>query len=251
MAKRFLYAVTKEQMAFPLWGARIGWRYNAAMLMQVLTKWSTFSWLVLGILLLVLGASVWVFVTLVRRTTTRRYELALSDWAEEHGFALHHNSLTPLPAPLAALAERRPRTRWAMSKEPTALLQLEMDAKTPDGTEPAYWNVLVWPMSRSWEPAALRPAHALRSLVDFFNLSPFPTLMDGQRFVVCGSDRLAARTLARSPARTLLPADLGLLVLKDHLILDFSARPFDEIELTRMQGLIEQLAQHLGREAEG
>jgi hypothetical protein len=45
--------------------------------------------------------------------------------------------------------------------------------------------------------------------------------------------------------RALTPPNVGLLLHGQRLILDFSHRPFDEIELTRMTSLAEQLVAHL------
>jgi hypothetical protein len=45
-----------------------------------------------------------------------------------------------------------------------------------------------------------------------------------------GQDPVAARRLAASSLRTLLPKDVGLLLSGKHLLLDFSTRPFDTIE---------------------
>jgi hypothetical protein len=68
---------------------------------------------------------------------------------------------------------------------------------------------------------------------------------DVTRFVVFGSDSHAARILSKSEARALLPPDIGLILHGQHLVLDFSARPFDGIELGRMVALADQLAGHL------
>jgi hypothetical protein len=65
------------------------------------------------------------------------------------------------------------------------------------------------------------------------------------RFIVFGTDSAAARALSKSHARALLPPDVGLLLHGRHVVLDFSTRPFDGIELGRMVALAEQLVQHL------
>ena len=56
-----------------------------------------------------------------------------------------------------------------------------------------------------------------------------------------GTEPTAARDLARSTLMALLPPDLGLLLVGRHLLLDFSARPFDPIEFGRMIALADQL----------
>ena len=45
--------------------------------------------------------------------------------------------------------------------------------------------------------------------------------------------------------RSLLPADVGLLLIGRQLLLDFSDRPFDSIEFGRMMSLTDQLVKHL------
>jgi hypothetical protein len=81
------------------------------------------------------------------------------------------------------------------------------------------------------------------SLLDLMGLSQFPSLAVGQRFAVMATASTAARALSDSASRTLLPADIGLLVSGDYLVLDFSTRPFDPIELDRMIAVAQQLAQ--------
>jgi hypothetical protein len=55
----------------------------------------------------------------------------------------------------------------------------------------------------------------------------------------------AARAAVASMLIALLPHDLGLILHGRRLILDFSTRPFDGIELSRIVALVEQLAAHL------
>ncbi len=59
-----------------------------------------------------------------------------------------------------------------------------------------------------------------------------------------GVDSLAARRVADA-MRTLLPADLGLLIYHRSMIIEFSARHFDAIEFDRMIALSDQLVRHL------
>jgi hypothetical protein len=67
----------------------------------------------------------------------------------------------------------------------------------------------------------------------------------GERYLVVGVDKSAARVLARSSIRGLLPADVGLLLHGRELLLDFSTRRFDEIEFGRMIALADQLVANL------
>ncbi|MEA2707785.1 MAG: hypothetical protein QOF78_386, partial [Phycisphaerales bacterium] len=91
----------------------------------------------------------------------------------------------------------------------------------------------------------LRPANQPASLLDQFSLSSYPRMGETDRFIVFGTDSAAARALSKSHARALLPPDVGLLLHGRHVVLDFSTRPFDGIELGRMVALAEQLVQHL------
>ena len=60
-----------------------------------------------------------------------------------------------------------------------------------------------------------------------------------------GLDPAAARRLYRSHLRALLPPDVGLLLHGEHLVLDFSARHFDALELSRMLALADQIVAHV------
>jgi hypothetical protein len=91
----------------------------------------------------------------------------------------------------------------------------------------------------------LRPANAKGSLLDLFSLSSFPGMGEVDRFMIFGTDSVAAKLLSASPARALLPPDIGLLLSGTRLALDFSSRPFDPIELGRMTALADQLVAHL------
>ena len=59
--------------------------------------------------------------------------------------------------------------------------------------------------------------------------------------MVFAIDSKDARLMAASPARGLLPADIGLIVHGPYITLDFSVRPFDAIEFDRMLAVMEQL----------
>lgn len=195
-----------------------------------------FSWQVLLTLLMVLILSAATFVVLVRRWTTQRGESALSDWARGKGFRVARPEDAPrLPlapgTPLAARRAIRNRTTW--------LLELCGESQIDR------WHVLLRKMESGRKPAGLRPTHAGRSLLDRFSLSSYPALGNIDRFVVYGTDTRAARTLSKSPARALLPPDVGLLLDGGWIMLDFSERPFDPIEFDRMTALAEQLAAHL------
>ena len=69
------------------------------------------------------------------------------------------------------------------------------------------------------------------------------TALIGHRLTVESTSYGTARALSESASRTLLPADIGMLLADDWIVLDFSTRPFDPIELDRMIALAQQLSQ--------
>ena len=210
-----------------------------------------FSWGVLFTLLLLFGVSAAVFVWQVRRWTLQPGWRALLDWSRERGFKLSR--------PLAAAREPFDRFDGArvmtmLESGETRAMQLEVPpaAAAPQGAgagaaavEPSRWHVLVRQISSAWPATGLRPAHLPASLLDQFSLSSYPRMGETDRFIVFGTDSAAARILSKSHARALLPPDIGLLLHGRHLVLDFSTRPFDGIELGRMVALADQLVRHL------
>jgi hypothetical protein len=196
-----------------------------------------FSWRVLLTLLLVLILSAATFAALVRRWTTQRGELALSDWARGNGFRLARASDAPdLPrvsdTPLIARRAIRNQNTWLLELSPI---------------EPAVerWHVLLRQIESRRKATGLRPTRAQRSVLDLFSLSSYPALGNTDRFVVYGTDARAAGSLSSGPARALLPPDVGLLLDDGWMMLDFSERRFDPIEFDRMTALAEQLVAHL------
>jgi hypothetical protein len=207
---------------------------------------------VLLLLLALAGVSAGVFVWQVRRWTSQPGWRALLDWSRERGFKLSR----PLGA--AAVA-REPFDRFEGARVITLLesaetraMQLEVPATATAATtpgagagEPSRWHVLVRQISSAWPASGLRPAHLPASLLDQFSLSSYPRMGETDRFIVFGTDSAAARALSKSHARALLPPDIGLLLHGRHMVLDFSTRPFDGIELGRMVALADQLVRHL------
>jgi hypothetical protein len=198
-----------------------------------MTPQPTFSLAILLTLLVMLGASVLTFALLVRRWTTQRQWISLAEWARQRSMRFRPVTDQPLPAALAApLEQHAPRLALHLGDERITVMQLQtQDAgNAPDHSR--RWNLLLRKVPhRRTHIAGLRPAHAAASLMDLLGLEPYPSLAMGHRFIVLSSSSLAARALANSAAHTLLPADLGLLVCDEHILIDFSSRPFDPIEL--------------------
>ena len=196
-------------------------------------------------LFVILGASLWVFITLVKRETRHRRSLALAQWARSR-------NLRPAPpdADLPALAPLKPFNPKILSifhGENLTLVQFESAETSLNAAviSARKWNLIFRNLTATWPTTALRPTAHTHSAVDMFSLSSYPSLMPTQRFVIFGAESRAARALAESTAPALLPADIGLILCANHLILDFSGRPFDEIEFDRMIDLTEQLAPRL------
>lgn len=219
------------------------------------------SWVVLSLLILMLLASAAMFVWQVRRWTTHRGWRALLDWSRERDFRLSRLD-EPAGEPLDRIAGGRAHVTTSLEKTPTRIFQVEVHAgeandstvsggatssQSPRETAPVpiRWHVLVRRIATTWPATALRPSSAPASLIDEFSLSGYPRMGDIERFTVFGTDSHAARTLSKSQARALLPPDIGMLLHGQYMVLDFSSRPFDGIELGRMVALAEQLEQHI------
>jgi hypothetical protein len=207
---------------------------------------------VLVTLFVILAASAATFWALVRRWESHRQWLALAEWAKDHDMGSCGQDPTELPPPLDTLAARQPVVRLCIGNDKTTLMQFQTTplAQQPGGppvaSGPAIWNVLLRKLdSPAWRPTGLRPTAINPSLLDLFSLAGFPQLGPTDRFTVFGTDSADARALSNSMTRSLLPPDVGLLLFGTHLILDFSDRPFDEIELDRMLALAEQVAEKL------
>ena len=202
---------------------------------------------VLMTLLVVLLASAGTFWALVRRWESHRQWMAIADWGREHGYRSHPLDPARLPPPLDRLSDQNPLVRVSMADDMTRLLQVQTAlAHQPDesprlGGE-IVWNLLIRRLNSTWEPTGLRPSSPLPSVLDLFSLSSFPLLGTTERFMIFGTDTDAATALSASMTRSLLPPDIGLLLHGDQLVLDFSQRPFDEIEFNRMIALINQVA---------
>ena len=201
-------------------------------------------WGALAVLLVVFALSVLMFVALVRRWTHARMWVSISDWARGRGYRAAVQDC-PAPPPLDALKSAALLSQICVSDGTSSLMRLEVAGEVNSAAQPKRWHVLVRTIESQWQPTGLRPAAATSSLLDLFSLTSFPLMGETQRFVVFGTDSAPARKLSKSRARALLPPDVGLLLHGPHMILDFSDRPFDEIEFDRMIALSEQLVANL------
>jgi hypothetical protein len=201
-----------------------------------------FSWLIFGTLWVILGASLTMFYLLVRRWTTQRQWVSLAEWARQRQFRFKSTAASELPTALESLREHDVKIRLHVGNDDVFAMQLS--TSPPEGRiEPNVWNVLVRRCPAPCAaPAALRPANAPASALDLLGLSQFPAHAIGHRFTVLSTSHSTARTLAEGAGRTLMPPDIGLLRAQGWIVLDFSTRPFDPIELDRMIALATQLS---------
>jgi hypothetical protein len=210
---------------------------------------------VLLLLAAVLLASGATFFVLVRRATSHRQWVTLAEWARDGDFSSRQFEPHEMPPPLDLLSAHRPMARIALASGPTQLIELETHRPTDlpyaAGAEgEARRHLLIRKLPVPWRPTGLRPANAATSILDLFSLTSFPRLAGSERFIVFGTDSADARVLADSMLRSLLPPDVGLLLHGKTMTLDFSARPFDPLEFSRMLALADQLADHLPGQVE-
>jgi hypothetical protein len=200
---------------------------------------NTFSWFTLLLLVLLFGLSLGMFMILERRWTTQRKWVELREWARSRGLRMRRSG--HVPEALAMITFAQPWVRLLFWDEGMSLLQLQTMQPEARG-----WNVLV-ARCVGWRggPAAIRPVHQPASLMDLLNLPVVPTPVGTARFVALARETRSARMLVSSPVRGLIPPDVGLLRTEQWLVLDFSTRPFDPVELDRMLELARQII-HLG-----
>jgi len=210
---------------------------------------------ILAILIIMLAGSLAVFSLLARRITERHRELALSRWmAQREAKLIEHpwaDATAGLVEKLELLKPFHPRGRLVFDSSRWTLAELITDSSPKAKGKIPRWRILAWQLDDSnspWPATGLRPASHAVSLLDLFDVSSYPSLLDPEQFMIFGSDSAAARRLAESDVARLLPPDVGLLLLGRVLLLDFSPRPFqaDEFEmlLELARRLTDQIAGH-------
>lgn len=193
-----------------------------------------FSLWILLALLLACGLAVWMFFELSRQWVNRRHWTALSQWARNRGFTLESAGQRELPPPLMELLQPRSNVILALRREDTTLLELQ-----PTDRPLGQWNVLIRRVGKDFVPVALRPISARTDWL--ISRILWPCRGGNERFEVLSASEQAASSLQQSSAQTLLPQDIGLLLHGPWMLLEFSDRPFDPIEFSRMLALSDQL----------
>lgn len=203
-----------------------------------------FSLIVMMTLLAVLSTSLAMFGVLVVRWTNRRHRHEVLEWVRTTGF--HKGRLDDVPAALIPLAGPVIAPLDHLYKGTVTLMRLF----PPPGVSEspiAPLHLLARRIESDWKPTGLRPVREAGApmLVDHFHLTGLAAQGENERFQIVGTETAAAQALAMSSIRALLPADLGLLLHGNYLVIDFSTRPFDTIEFTRMIALSDQLVANL------
>jgi hypothetical protein len=205
---------------------------------------------VLATLALMLGGAVAVFSLLARQLTIRRRQTALNAWAARREAQILRRPPPDTPVTnLEVLGSFHPHPRVIIQNRRWTLADLTTDPPVEAKGNIPRWHVLAINQESGplWAPTGLRPVVHDVSVVDLPALSSYPSLVEGERFMLFGADSAAAQALADSPAQRLLPADIGLLLQGRSMVLDFSTRPFEPAEFDRMIALAEQLTQYFSQ----
>lgn len=196
-------------------------------------------------LIAIIAASSGIFWLLVRRWTTQRHWVALTDWADENRFKLHGEDRAVGPDILKSLTQPPPKVLVSLNDVDTGIVQIEAQPPVGKGTQLVRWNLLVRKLARPWATTGFRPAGSGRSILDYFKLEEMRAMAPTERFVLYGAEARAARALGKSSVAALLPPDVGMMLSGENLVLDFSSRPFDPLEFQRVDALAEQIVLHL------
>ena len=196
--------------------------------------------ILLGLVAILIASSA-IFWIGIRRETVHRAQHRLDDWAEQNRFARMNLEFGP-PRPIDRLNTVSIRMTIGLYSRTTNFVHLRVPPADSGGTAPTHWNLAIRKLTTTSPPAGLRATEASRSILDYFHLEVSARQTATGRFTILGDDLLATRRLADGSSKALLPGDLSLLRIDEFLVLDFSARPFDPIELTRVLSMLDQLA---------
>lgn len=183
-------------------------------------------------------ASTLMLHQLLRRHTLGRARFAVWEWSVNRRF----KRVRPGPITIEALDDIDQTLRAVehyRTRDGTRSI-LKLHSLSPAGTVRT-WHLMLQEADSFSTPIGLRPGRASVSLIDLMNLPLMPKLSNESRFAVYALRATDARELAASPARALLPPDIGLIRSADQIILDFTSRPFDPTEFDRMLAVAEQI----------
>lgn len=208
-------------------------------LLSMLPTFQMSRWVPL-VLLVILGGSSTIFMLLLRRWTTQRRWVALADWASLQAFRICGEARAAMPEVVGELTDPPPRVLISLAGRETTIVQIESAGGGVDR-----WNLLIRKLETSWPMTCLRPTSSQQSAFDFLPVAEMHAISLGERFVLYSKQSSVTRALAHSSVAALLPANVGLGLIGQNLILDFSSRPFDAIEMQRLLVVAEQVLAHL------
>lgn len=181
--------------------------------------------------LMLLGGIV-IFSYLVHRETHRRGDVLLSDWARSRQMKRLDRE-RGVPAPLDAWDHRGISLLTGFAGGAITVARVQ----TSEGLK---WNCLIRSLETSASISGVRSVEASSTLLDLIDLPILPGQGQQHRVVAMGYDIASARALMDRVA-PLIPADLSLIRFDRFILIDFSGRPFDPVELARITQLTEQL----------
>lgn len=181
--------------------------------------------------LMFLGSFV-IFSYLVHRETHRRSDALLLDWARSKQMTRLDRE-RGVPPPLEAWDHRGISLLTGFTGGAITVARVQ----TSEGLK---WNCLIRHLESSAPVSGVRSVEATSTLLDLIDLPILPGQAQQHRVVAMGHDIASARALMDRVA-PLIPADLSLIRFDRHVLIDFSGRPFDPVELTRITQLTEQL----------
>ncbi|HEX8341063.1 MAG TPA: hypothetical protein VF624_09160 [Tepidisphaeraceae bacterium] len=190
-------------------------------------------------LLAILVASSLMLMQLLRRHTGGRERFKKWEWSINRGFRRGE----PGVVQIEGLDDIRHHTLRALEhyvrrRDGVAIYKIH---SVGPNDRVQTWHLLTHVVDGYSAPIALRPTAATVSVIDLMGLTQFPKLSTESRFAVYGLRATDARELVAGPVRALIPPDIGLILSADQLILDFTLRPFDTVEFSRVLAVAEQL----------
>jgi hypothetical protein len=203
-----------------------------------------FSPVIFLVLLAIAAATLGMTWLLSLRWTRYRRLYQLKEWCSARRLRLvrEKSKFPPLPPPLDRVDEPL-RVRWMIRDDDNKPEDDRVTLVRAQTNTSTYNLLLLRRSGQVWPVTGLRPTVRSDTIVDQMKLFSYPSSMGVDRFTLMGEHPGFARKLNESAARGLLPPDIALVVGGDHLLLDFSDRPFDQLEFDRMLMLGRQIGQ--------
>jgi len=198
---------------------------------------------------LMLAASAAMYAALVHRWTVWPRREDLRQWAWRNGMHMRLGRRARQPRALDVLGEYRAVV--SLHDRHITMVRIECPPAGEDGTRPRMWNLVIRRVGGDWPVTCARPAAGQESVFDRLLGGEMYTTWSLDGRPLYGAQCLPTRALKQSGACEVLPGDVAMLLCGAYLLLDFSSRPFDEVEAARMRLIAAQAAARLPAEAQG